>query len=262
MSLGLPLAGRRIVVTRTREQAGTLTEALTAQGAAVIELPTIEIVPLESYEALDEALRNLASYQWLIITSANTVRVLCERMTALGISPEEFQQTSIVSIGSATTAALQAAGLRVDVVPERAVGESVVDSLRDRVRGHRVLLMRASVARDVIPVELVIQRAKVDIVDAYRTAIPADSVAQLREHFGGTTLPPDAVTFTSSSTVHHFFRLLSDAGTAAVPAGVAALSIGPVTSATLREYGWEPAAEATQSDVPALVEAAVRALGI
>jgi uroporphyrinogen-III synthase len=260
MTIGQPLAGRRILVTRTREQAGTLTEALTQQGATVVELPTIEIVPLDSYDALDAALRNVSSYQWLIVTSGNTVRVIRDRMTALGIGPQAFQQTRIVAIGSATASALQAAGLHVDVIPERAVGESVVDALRDRVHGQRVLLVRASVARDVIPAGLASHGATVDIVDAYRTEIPIGSAARLREHFADAAQLPHAVTFTSSSTAHHFFRLLNEAGIAAVPTGIAALSIGPVTSATLREHGWEPTAEAAQSDVSGLVEAAVRAL--
>lgn len=257
-----PLAGRRIVVTRTREQGGTLTEALARRGAMVIELPTIEIVPPESYEALDAALTNLDRYQWLVVTSANTVRVIRERMAARKVAASAFEKVRIVAIGTATAAALKDAGLQVEVVPERAVGESVVDSLRDQVRGQRVLLARASVARDVIPAELAIHGASVDIVDAYKTAIPMESVARLAEQFAPVVKPPHAVTFTSSSTVQHFFRLLNEAGIPCVPKGVSALSIGPITSATLREYGWEPAAEATQSDVPGLVDAAVRALAI
>jgi uroporphyrinogen-III synthase len=262
MSSDRPLAGRRIVVTRTRDQAGNLTEALARRGASVIELPTIEIVPPDSYEAIDAALINIDTYQWLIVTSANTVRVIRERMKALSVDTDDFEKTKVVAIGSATAAALQDAGLPVDLIPERAVGESVVDSLRDRVRGHRVLLARASVARDVIPAELAIHGAKVDIVETYKTAIPIESVAKLAEQFDPTVKPPHAVTFTSSSTVQHFFRLLGEAGIAIIPKGVSALSIGPITSATLREFGWEPAAEATQSDVPGMVDAAVRALAI
>jgi uroporphyrinogen-III synthase len=253
------LAGRRIVVTRTREQAGTLTDALLKRGARVIELPTIEISPPESFDALDKALQNLQSYQWLIITSANTVRAIQERLKVLQLDVSAFENTKIVAIGSATGTALEKAGLPVDILPERAIGESVVDSLRDKVRGQRILLARASIARDVIPAELAISGG---IVEAYKTTVPSDSVVKLRECFSPEVKPPDAVTFTSSSTVQHFFRLLGEAEIPSVPKGVSALSIGPVTSATLREHGWEPAAEAAQSDVPGLVEAAVRALAI
>lgn len=262
MSADRPLAGRRIVVTRTREQAGTLTLALARLGASVIELPTIEIVPPESYEALDAALKQLSNYDWLIVTSANTVRALRERMTFLAVQPSAFVHTRVVAIGTATADALEDAGLKVDLIPERAIGESVVDSLRDQVAGQRVLLVRASVARDVIPAELAIHGAKVEIVEAYRTAVPGDSLEKMQKLFGPEGKQPHAVTFTSSSTVQHFFRLLKDAGIASMPKGVSALSIGPVTSATLREFHWEPSAEAIHSDVAGLVEAAVRVLAI
>ncbi len=262
MSADRPLAGRRIVVTRTREQAGTLTLALARLGASVIELPTIEIVPPESYEALDAALQALSKYDWLIVTSANTVRALRERIAFLGVQSSDFKQLRVVAIGTATADALEDAGLDVDLIPERAIGESVVDSLRDQVGGQRALLIRASVARDVIPAELAIHGAKVEIVEAYRTAIPTDSIEKIQKLFGPEGKQPHAITFTSSSTVQHFFRLLRDAGVATVPDGVSALSIGPVTSATLREFHWEPSAEATHSDVAGLVEAAVRVLAI
>ena len=256
------LAGRRIVVTRTREQAGTLTDALLKRGARVIELPTIEITPPESFDPLDAALKTINSYQWLIVTSANTVRAIRERLKVLQLDHSVFENTKIVAIGAATGAAVEGAGLAVDILPDQAIGESVVDSLRDKVRGQRILLARASIARDVIPAELAIAGAKVDIVEAYKTTVPSDSVMKMHDNFAPDVKPPDAVTFTSSSTVQNFFRLLGEAEIASIPKGVSALSIGPVTSATLREHGWEPAAEAAQSDVSGLVEAAVRALAI
>jgi len=254
----LPLAGRTIVVTRPRRQASRLSRELEALGACVIELPTIEIVPPDSYEPLDAALRDLQRYEWLIVTSANTARVLGERLALVHFDPSSFPG-QVVAVGAATAAALREAGFRVGLVPAKYVAESVVDALRDRVAGSRVLLARAAVARDVIPDELRRMGSVVDVVDAYRTIVPEESAGLVRGIFMGLPLP-DAVTFTSSSTVTNFFHLLGEAGLCSAPPGIRALSIGPVTSATLREIGWEPAVEADPHNVDGLVEAAVRAL--
>jgi uroporphyrinogen-III synthase len=255
----LPLKGRTIVVTRPRRQASRLRTELVALGACVIELPTIEIVPPDSYDPLDAALRSLVKYQWVIVTSANTARVLAERLAVLGLNFGDFSAIQVVAVGAATAAALREAGFRVDLVPPTYVAESLVDVLRDKVAGLRVLLARAAVARDVIPDELRRLGATVDVVDAYQTVIPEESAALVRGIFG--TIPlPDAVTFTSSSTATNFFQLLEKAEVCSVPQGVRALSIGPITSATLRELGWEPAAEAHPHDVDGLVQTAVQAL--
>ena len=250
-----PLLGRRIVVTRARAQASSLLTALRELGAEVIELPTIEMVPLESYEVLDGALRNVDRYQWLIVTSANTARVLAERLAVLGLGVSVLADLRTVAVGSATARALRERGIGVDVVPEQYVAESLVAALRNRMSGSRILLARASVARDVIPEQLVRRGAVVDVVDAYRTVIPAGAVESMRRVFSDASPRPDAVTFTSSSTVKNFFSLWREAGLGRVPEGISALSIGPITSETLREYGWTPAAEAKNHDVAGLVAA-------
>jgi uroporphyrinogen-III synthase len=252
----LPLAGKRIVVTRARSQASSLVTALTELGAEVIELPTIEIVPLESYEVLDEALRNIARYQWLIVTSANTVKVLTERLSALGLDTSAFSGLRKVAIGSATARTLQEMGIKADVVPEQYVAESLVAALGDQVSGSRILLARAAVARDVIPDELTGRGAVVDVVDAYRTVIPSGAVERIREIFSDPSRPLDAITFTSSSTVKNFFALSRKAGPAGPPKSIKALSIGPITSETLREFGWEPAAEAAEHCAEGLIAVA------
>jgi uroporphyrinogen-III synthase len=261
---GLPLAGKTIVVTRARQQASRLRRELEALGARVIELPTIEIVPPDSYAPLDAALRNLQQYQWLIVTSANTVRVLRERATAMGLTVDAFASVRCAAVGSATVEALREFGVRVDLVPEKYVAESLVAAMRDCVSGSRILLTRAAVARDVIPYELRRLGALVDVADAYRTVVPEESAVLMREVFcpPHTSHPseqgarfPDAVTFTSSSTVANFFRSLQEAGLHRVPDGVQAISIGPIASATLREFGWEPSAEADPHDVAGLVAA-------
>ncbi len=252
----LPLAGKRIVVTRARSQASSLVTALTELGAEVIELPTIEIVPLESYETLDEALRNLARYQWLIVTSANTARVLGERLAALELDPAECCGLRKVAIGSATARAMLEQGMPADIVPKQYVAESLVAELGDQVNGSRILLARAAVARDVIPDELTRRGAVVDVVDAYRTVIPDGAVERVRKVFSDPSRWPDAVTFTSSSTVKNFFALYRAAGFEGIPQAIVSLSIGPITSETLREFGWEPAAEAAEHCAEGLIAAA------
>lgn len=260
MNAAQPLAGRTILVTRARHQAGSLSTQLQALGAKVIELPAIEIVSPDSYEPLDTALRNLSSYQWLVVTSANTVGVLAERLTLLGLHLSVLKHLRVAAVGRSTAEVLERAGVRVDVVPERYVGESLAAALKDQVQGSRVLLVRAAIARDVVPEALTRCGALVDNVDAYNTVLPESSIARGREVLDRGSPLPDAVTFTSSSTVTNFFRLLKELGRTRPPAGLRALSIGPITSATLREHGWEPAAEAVEHTVPGLVEAAVRAL--
>ncbi len=255
----LPLAGRTVLVTRARHQAGKLAEELRARGAGVVEIPAIEIAPPESYEPLDRALGNLSQYQWLIVTSANAVEALRGRMGALGIGAGEFGALALAAVGPATARALRELGLEPAVTPPEYVAESLVTALSGRTRGQRVLLARAAAARDVILDALHAEGARVDVVDAYRTVIPEESVTAVRTIFSSGSKAPDAATFTSSSTVTNFLALLREAGVAA-PTSMRAVSIGPITSRTLREHGWEPAAEADPHDLGGLVNAVVRAL--
>lgn len=253
------LAGKRIVVTRARSQASSLVAALSELGAEVIELPMIEIVPLESYDELDAALRSIARYQWLIVTSANTVRVLAGRMAGLGLGSAIFAGLRKVAIGSATARAMQERGVAVDVVPERYVAESLVEALGDRVEGSRILLARASVARDVIPNELARRGATVDVIDAYRTIAPSGAAEEMRNVFSDPKRLPDAVTFTGSSMVKSFIALWKEAGLEKKPQRLRAISIGPITSATLEEMNWMSSVEAERHDVQGLIEAVTHA---
>jgi uroporphyrinogen-III synthase len=255
-----PLAGKTILVTRAQQQAGKLSVALRELGASVIELPVIEIVPPDSFEPLDNALRQLGEYDWLILTSANAVNVLAEHSKSLGVKISAFNNLKTVAIGSATASALAEQGINIDLVPDRYVAESVVDALESRVRGSRILLARARIARDVIPEALTNAGAQVDVVDAYQTVVPAGSEQKVHEIFSAARYAIDAVTFTSSSTVKNFVTLLKQAEVAIPLPGVKACSIGPVTSETLREYGWEPTIEADPYDIPGLIAATVKAL--
>jgi uroporphyrinogen-III synthase len=151
---------------------------------------------------------------------------------------------------------MRALGFPVEVVPERYVGDALADVLKDRVRGQRVLLVRAAVARDVVPDALTAAGASVTVVNAYRTVIPADAVKQAKAIFDAESLP-DAVVFTSGSTVTHLLDVLREAGLP-FPLQIACVSIGPVTSAALREAEFVVAAEAEMASLDGLVEACVR----
>ncbi len=255
----LPLAGRRILVTRARHQAGQFSEKLKALGAEVVEIPAIAIVPPESYGDLDRALRNLSQYQWLMVTSANGAQALGGRMQTLGIGAGAFSGLKVAAVGTATARALGEWGLQVSLTPPEYVAESLAEALGDQVAGRRLLLARAAVARDLIPDALRARGATVDVVDAYRNVISEESVTTVRTIFGPGGRIPHVATFTSSSTVTNFLNLLRAAGVEA-PKTMRAVSIGPITSRTMRENGWEPAAEADPHDLDGLVVAVVRAL--
>ena len=188
MSSG-PLAGRRIVVTRAARQSGGLQERLEQQGAEVLLLPTIEIVPPDSYAPLDDALRQRGEFDWLVVTSANAVQVIGERLDCAGLSSAALTHLRCAAVGPSTAEALRSLGLKVEVVPERYVGEALAGALTDRVRGQRVLLVRAAVARDVVPEALAAAGASVTIADAYRTVVPADAVERARAVFGRSHYP-------------------------------------------------------------------------
>lgn len=253
-----PLAGRKILITRARHQAQSLARALEEKGATVVAIPAIEIIPPDTYEALDAALWNSKKHHWLIVTSANGAEVLAERLAALKLPTAALDTLKIAAIGPATARALGDIGLHVDEVPKQAIAESLVESLRHQVDGKNILLVRAKVARDVLPEELRSAGATVDVVDAYQTVVPATSADDLRLLLAAPSRMPDAVTCTSSSTVTNFFRLLHEANVSAWPAEMAAASIGPITSGTLRRHGIEPAVEATEFTIPGVVEALCR----
>jgi uroporphyrinogen-III synthase len=250
----LPLTGERVLVTRSREQASVLAAELRALGAEVIEIPAIEIQPPKSYVALDTAIHAIEDYDWLILTSVNGVKALFTRLAHLGAGIEKLLHLNIAAIGPATRAAIEEQGLPVDVVPEDYVAESVVESLRDTVGGKRVLLVRAKVARDVIPKELTDAGATVDVIEAYETVVPEESRARLREVLADPAQRPTTITFTSSSTARNFLDLLGKENTKLLN-GITLASIGPVTSATLEEIGLDADVEAEEYTIPGLAEA-------
>ncbi len=256
--MALPLASRRVLVTRAVHQAGKLSDGLRSLGAEPVEVPVLEITAPPSYELLDQALKRLSSFHWLLLTSANTVRALASRCEHLGIDYREPDMPSVAAIGGVTAEAARKANFRVTLVPGSYLAESLISALDGQVRGKRVLLARAMVARDVIPEALKNMGAELTVVDAYQTILPHGAHDLLRL---ALTTGLDAATFTSSSSVRNLAEVASESGVAFPFAGVPAISIGSVTSATLREFGWEPAGEAVASDIPRLLEAVVRVLG-
>ncbi len=299
----LPLGGLRVLVGRAKHQAGALSGELRKLGAQVLEIPFIEIRKPRSFAPLDSALKKLGDYDWLILTSVNGVEAMWERIeklrvkrlppeareghdfsravnakhsTALAAGGDQRRRLRIAAIGPATKKAIEQRGGKVDVVPKEYVAESVVRSLRRRVNGKRVLLVRAKVARDVIPRELRKAGALVDVVEAYETVIPQSSRVRLRAALKNSERRPHVVTFTSSSTVRNFVALLGGSRSAVVtphasrgrelalslpkgrPRHILTASIGPVTSSTLRELGLPVNIQAREFTIPGLIAAILR----
>src|ERR1700678_273715 len=258
-----PLTGTRILVGRARHQANSLSAGVRSLGASVIEIPFIEIRKPQSYQPLDDVLKNIRSYDWLILTSVNGVEAMWRRLRNLRIARRSLKRLQIAAIGPATKKAIVKHGLKVKMVPEEYVAESVVKGLRDQVKGKRVLLIRAKVARDVIPEQLRTAGAEVDVVEGYETIVPESSRARLRALMKNSTRRPHMVTFTSSSTAKNFAELLSTCKEELVDKGliqnVAFVSIGPVTSAALRELQMPVAIEAREFTMGGLIRAIVLA---
>lgn len=248
----LPLAGRRVLVTRAAHQAGKLSDGLRALGAEPVEVPILEIRPPASYDNLDAALRQLDTYNWLLFTSMNAVVFFQVRATDLGI-PITNLKARIAAVGRATAEALEnLMRLKVSVTPKEYVAESLVAALEHQIAGSRLLLARAAIARDVIPDALRAAGAEIDVVDAYRNLMPQNAPSQLRSALAAGI---DAATFTSSSSVTHLAEAARAAGLKFPFSGVAAISIGPITSKTLRDHGWVPTAEANPSDISGILTA-------
>ena len=245
-----PLFGRRIIVTRAREQASGLVERLQELGAATVELPVIEIgEPADGGAALRDAARRVGDYDWLAFTSANAVSRFFAALDAVGSDTRALGGRRVAAIGPGTADALGACGVRADLVPERFVAESLLDAFP--AGPGRVLLPRAAVARDALPAGLEGKGWAVDVVEAYRTAAgrpaPEARAAAAAAH---------AVTFTSSSTVTNY---LAAAGDLPVPPVVAC--IGPITADTARAAGLHVDVVAAEHTIEGLLAALVEALG-
>src|SRR5262245_56303235 len=253
-----PLAGRTIVVTRAREQAGGFAALLRAAGATVLEAPAIRIVPPRSFAAVDRAISRLGDYRILVLTSVNGVARFLDRLRARGVGRRSLGRLEIVAIGPATAAALEGRGLAVSGVPDDFRAEGLVALLGGRdLRGTRVLLPRAAVARDLLVRALRRRGALVDVVTIYRAVPSRAGLAAVRAALRAGRI--DLVTFASSSTAEHFtarFAAADRRRLRRVPAGV----IGPITAATARRLGYRIAVEPRSFTIPALADAIARRL--
>jgi uroporphyrinogen-III synthase len=225
----------------------------------------IEVVPPQSFVELDDAISLLSEERqavgWVVFTSANAVQALSRRAAELGVM---LRIKHIAVIGPATCKAVAAAGLVPEIEPVLVPSEFVAESLAKALvetcqKSERFLLIRAEEARDVIPAALEAAGHSVKIAAAYRNVTPPDTHAALREIFAAPAHYPNAITFTSSSTVRNLVALLASIDQT-IPAGVALASIGPITSATLRELGYEPTFEAEEPTIESLVAAVARHL--
>jgi uroporphyrinogen III methyltransferase/synthase len=244
-----PLFGRRIAITRAREQASGLRQRLESLGADVVEVPAIRIEPLEF------VVPPLDGYAWLVLTSANGVVALFDALQRAGHDARALAPVRIAAIGPGTADALALFGVRADLVPERFVAESLLDAFPDPSdEGERVLLARAEQARDVLPDGLVERGYGVDVLAVYRTVRAEPDPAVLEQVRAGQV---DAITFTSSSTVKNFCDVI---GTPPDPQPIV-VSIGPVTSQTVVDQGLRVDAEATEHTIEGVVSALLQRLG-
>lgn len=245
-----PLYGKRVVVTRPRAQAAGFVAELEALGAEVLAFPTIRIVDPADAEPLRRAAAESDRFDWIVFTSVNAVQRFWNTLRSVGRDTRSLHGVSLCAIGPATAAAIELEGAHPDLVPPRFVAEEVVAALRaeTELRGARILLPRAELARAVLPHSLRELGAEVVTVTAYRTVPDATAVAALRERLRAGEV--DLITFTSSSTVRNFVEAV---GPAIGRARVA--SIGPITSATAREVGLPVHVEAAEYTVPGLLRA-------
>jgi uroporphyrinogen III methyltransferase/synthase len=252
-----PLAGKKILITRAREQASRFAALLREYGAEPIEVPTIQSIPPSSWEPLDAALAAIGTYDWLIFTSATGVQAFFTRFEARGGQLADLQRLQLCAIGPATANALRARGFEVAVMPPEYRAEAVVQSLSALpITGKRLLIPRAAVARDILPRALEVCGAHVEVVEAYRTVLPSDSFAlDARCLIAQGAI--DVVTFTSSSTVTNFVTLLGEANLPQLLQATVIACIGPITADTVRAYGSTPTIIAVEYTVPGLARAIV-----
>lgn len=233
-----PLFGKRIIVTRAREQASGFLKALYRLGAECLQFPTIKVVPPENWGALDKAVRGLESYQWLLFTSVNGVKYFFERLEALGKDVRDLKGLRIAAIGPKTAETLQPFGIKPDIMPDEYRAEAMVECFKEwGIKGEKVLLPRAARAREVLSEELNKMGAEIDIVPAYQTIKPDQDTGQVWDMIEKGAI--DMVTFTSSSTVMNFLEMFSvdEQRFKKYMANVAVACIGPITAKTAQNNG-------------------------
>lgn len=230
-----PLFGKGVVMTRPERQADDLARLLAAQGAVAIAFPTVSIVPPEDWSALDKAIDSLEKYDWLIFTSANGVHFFFARLQERGRDVRDLKGIKICCIGPATARQIEERGIKVDLVPRQFIAEGILESLKTvDLQGRKILIPRAAIARDILPEGLKNQGAEVDIVTAYRTINSGRKKEELMKLIDAGEV--DMITFTSSSTVNHFMKIMG--ADFELPSRIKIACIGPVTAAAARKAGF------------------------
>lgn len=249
----LPLFGRRIMVTRTRAQAGGLSARLAELGAYPLEIPTIEVRRLDHFGDLDSCLHSLSDYDWIVFTSANAVRAVCDRLIEIGMDSRAFHGLRVAVVGKATASVLLSKGVKADLVPASAVSRRLGEELVEQgIAGRKVLLPRSAIASDELPRMLSVGGAVVRNVDAYTTALPSGSRDRARDAFSKGV---DAVTFASSSSVNNMLKLLD--GDASYLSETAVACIGLVTAETASRRGLKVDIVAKEATIASLAESLV-----
>lgn len=255
-----PLAGKRIVVTRARHQAANLVRLLEEAGALVLAIPAIQIGPPDSWDPLDQAIRELEAFRWVVFTSVNGVDAFRERMEHVGLSCAALRDARIAAIGPATAEALLRWGCPPELVPEEYRAEGLADRLRPEIRrGDRILIPRAAEAREVLVRILGELGGDVTEVPAYRTRPARGEAGRLRGALHDREV--DAVTFTSSSTAGSFAELFTSEERRELLGRVVIASIGPITADTLADYGLTTHVMPTEYTIPALARALIAYYG-
>jgi len=247
-----PLFGQTVLITRARDQAGTLKTMLEKKGARVLEYYGIRILPPRSWKDFDSAARNLSGYQWAVFTSPNGADSVFSRLKKSGYDARIFSGVKIAAIGDATRDRLRAFGVEPELVPESFHSMALSKALiKKNIKGKKILLLRTDIAPEFLYKELSAAGADVKEVTVYRTAGP-DALQKSRLRVWMKEEKIDIITFTSSSTVRSFFSAL---GNKPSLKQARLVSIGPVTTQTLREYGFKPALEASDHNLPGLIAA-------
>jgi uroporphyrinogen III methyltransferase/synthase len=247
-----PFYGKRIIVTRSRDQSSVFAEMLIDRGATTIEFPTIDVVPPESWDELDSAIQTVESFRWLLFTSANAVKFFMERLRSLNKDLRILKGVNICTVGPKTSESLESYGLRADLIPAEFKAEGIIDALGSvNLRGLKILIPRAKIAREILPDKLRELGAEVTVATAYENIKPTTDVARVKKLMEDKKIA--AITFTSSSTVHNFVEIIGKREYKALLNGVAVACIGPITARTAEEYEMKIDVMPKDYTIPALV---------
>jgi len=249
-----PLLGKRIIVTRARQQASDLVSQLSDLGAECLEYPTIRIIAPKDPGPLQQALKNLPTYDWIVFTSVNGVIHFFEHLFGAGKDVRSLSKLQTAAIGPATAEQLRKFGLNSDIVPQAYRAESVVEAFKEmNLKGKKILLPRARKARPILPLELTKMGAQVDEIPAYETLKATENAGDLTRQLEDKRV--DLITFTSSSTVKNFKALLPADSFKKLMQGVIIASIGPITTDTAKQLDFDVHIKAESFSIPGLVEA-------